>query len=60
MDDQILTPTEAAKFLQIHINTLYLLRKQGTIPCHDLPPAKEGKGSTRFLKSELIEWLKKR
>jgi len=48
---EVLTPREAADYLNIHVRTIYRLAKRG-----DIPGRKIG-GSWRFKKDVLDEWL---
>ncbi len=48
---EIMTPHEAAKYLSIHIRTIYRLAKNGEIP------ARKVGGSWRLKKGALDEWL---
>ena len=48
---EILTPRETAKYLNIHVRTIYRLVKNG-----DIPGRKVG-GSWRFRKILLDQWL---
>lgn len=51
---QVLTPKEAAKYLGVHVITIYRLIKTS-----DIPASKVG-GQWRFRKALLDEWLLKR
>jgi excisionase family DNA binding protein len=53
MENEVLTPKEAADFLKISLPTLYQLKARNKIPF-----GKVG-GQLRFIKSELVEWVKK-
>lgn len=48
---EILTPKEAALYLNVHVQTIYQLAKNGTLPGRKLG------GSWRFNKATLDEWL---
>jgi len=48
---EILTPREAAKYLSIHVRTIYRLAKNGEIPGRKIG------GSWRFKKDLLDEWF---
>jgi excisionase family DNA binding protein len=50
-DDEALTPAEAAAFLKLSQNTVYVLLAE-----RKLPGRKVG-GSWRILRSKLVEWL---
>lgn len=52
MNEEVLTAQEAADFLKVQVGYIYQLRASHRIPFHYA-----GK-TVRFLKSELIEWLK--
>ena len=52
--DEILTIKEASQFLKIGKTTLYKLARNGEIPAR-----KVGR-EWRFVKSELIKWLKEK
>jgi len=52
MNEEILTAQEAADFLKVQVGYIYQLKAQKRIPFHYA-----GK-TVRFLKTELIEWLK--
>lgn len=52
--DEIFDSKEAAKFLQMCTKTLYSCIKQHGLKAHPAPK------EYRFLKSEIIEWTKKR
>jgi excisionase family DNA binding protein len=47
----ILTPSEAALYLNVHVRTIYRLAKEGKIPGRKLG------GRWRFKKATLDEWL---
>ena len=49
---QLMTPEQAAAFLQIEINTLYVMRSQGRIPYRKVG------NRLRFDFAELVEWTK--
>ncbi|MBI5967400.1 MAG: helix-turn-helix domain-containing protein [Deltaproteobacteria bacterium] len=48
---EILTPQDAAKYLSVHVRTIYRLAKKGEIPGRKIG------GSWRFKKNTLDEWL---
>ena len=48
---EIMTPREAATYLDVHVRTIYRLAKKGEIPCRKVG------GSWRFKKDALDEWL---
>lgn len=52
MNEEILTAQEAADFLKVQVGYIYQLKADKRIPFHYA-----GK-TVRFLKTELIEWLK--
>lgn len=52
IDATVLTAQEAAIFLRISPKSLYRLTNNGLIPCRKVG------SQTRFLLSELMEWVK--
>jgi len=48
-----LTAAPAADLLQIHVEYLRKLVRDGKVPCHRFPGGRE----LRFLRDELLEWL---
>ena len=50
---QIMTPKEAAKYLGLHVVTVYRLIKKGELPCFRIG------GQWRFKKDLLDEWIEK-
>lgn len=48
---EIMTPREAAEYLNVHVRTIYRLAKRGEIP------GRKVGGSWRFKKDALDEWL---
>jgi excisionase family DNA binding protein len=48
---QIMTPKEAAKYLGLHVVTVYRLIKKGKLPCFRVG------GQWRFKKDLLDEWI---
>lgn len=52
-EDEVLTVKEAAAFLKVSIPTIYQLKARKEIPFRKIG------GSLRFLKSELIDYIKK-
>jgi excisionase family DNA binding protein len=50
---QLMTPSECAAFLQIEVNTLYVMRHQGRIPYRKVGHL------LRFDFDEIVEWTKK-
>lgn len=48
---EILTPREAAEYLNVHVRTIYRLAKTGGIP------GRKVGGSWRFMRQALDEWL---
>lgn len=50
--DEILTTREAAEFLKLSVATIYTLQREKKIPCKKIG------GQIRFVKSELIDWMK--
>jgi excisionase family DNA binding protein len=49
----VLTTAMAAELLQVHVEYLRRMVREGRIPCHRFPGGRE----MRFLRDELIEWL---
>jgi excisionase family DNA binding protein len=50
----VLTTALAAELLQVHVEYLRKLVREGKVPCHRFPGGRE----MRFLTDELIDWLK--
>jgi len=50
----VLTASMAADLLQIHVEYLRKLVRDGKVPCHRFPGGRE----LRFLRDELLEWLR--
>lgn len=48
---EVLTPREAADYLNVHVRTIYRLAKIGGIP------GRKVGGSWRFMRQALDEWL---
>ena len=49
---QLMTPEECAKFLQIEVNTLYVMKSQGRIPHRKVGHL------LRFDFAEIVEWTR--
>jgi excisionase family DNA binding protein len=49
----VLTTAMAAELLQVHVEYLRRMVREGRIPCHRFPGGRE----MRFLRDELIGWL---
>ena len=49
---QLMTPEQCAKFLQIEVNTLYVMKSQGRIPYRKVGHL------LRFDFDEIVEWTK--
>lgn len=49
----MLTAAMAADLLQIHVEYLRKLVREGKVPCHRFPGGRE----LRFLRDELLDWL---
>jgi excisionase family DNA binding protein len=49
----VLTTAMAAELLQVHVEYLRRMVREGRIPCHRFP----GGRGMRFLRDELLEWL---
>ncbi len=50
----VLNTAMAAELLQVHVEHLRRLVREGKIPCHRFPGGRE----MRFLRDELLDWLK--
>ena len=50
----VLTAALAAELLQIHVEYLRRLVREGKVPCHRFPGGRE----LRFLRDELLTWLR--
>lgn len=50
----MLTTAMAAELLQVHVEYLRRMVREGRIPCHRFPGGRE----MRFLRDELIDWLR--
>jgi excisionase family DNA binding protein len=44
----------AAELLQVHVEYLRQMVREGRVPCHRFPGGRE----MRFLRDELLDWLK--
>jgi excisionase family DNA binding protein len=49
----VLTTAMAAELLQVHVEYLRRMVREGRIPCHRFP----GGRGMRFIRDELLEWL---
>lgn len=49
----VLTAALAADLLQVHVEYLRKLVREGKVPCHRFPGGRE----LRFLRDELLTWL---
>jgi excisionase family DNA binding protein len=49
----VLTTAMAAELLQVHVEYLRRMVREGRIPCHRFPGGRE----MRFLRDELLDWL---
>ena len=49
----VLTAAMAADLLQVHVESLRRMVREGRVPCHRLPGGRE----LRFLRDELLAWL---
>ena len=49
----VLTAALAAELLQVHVEYLRKMVREGRVPCHRFPGGRE----LRFLRDELLEWL---
>ena len=50
----VLTTADAAELLQVHVEYLRKLVRDGKVPCHRFPGGRE----MRFDRDELLEWLR--
>ena len=50
----VLTTALAAELLQVHVEYLRKMVREGKVPCHRFPEGRE----MRFLRDELLDWLK--
>ena len=50
----VLTTAMAAELLQVHVEYLRRMVREGRIPCHRFPGGRE----MRFLRDELLDWLR--
>lgn len=50
----VLTAAMAAELLQVNVEYLRQMVRSGKVPCHKFPGGRE----LRFLRDELIEWLR--
>jgi excisionase family DNA binding protein len=50
--NQLMTPEQCAAFLQVEVNTLYVMKSQRRIPY------RKAGGRLRFDLNEIIEWTK--
>ena len=50
----VLTTALAAELLQIHVEYLRKMVREGKVPCHRFPEGRE----MRFLRDELLDWLR--
>jgi len=49
---RLMTPEQCATFLQVKVNTLYVMKSQGRIPY------RKAGGKLRFDFNEIVEWTK--
>jgi excisionase family DNA binding protein len=49
----VLTTALAAELLQVHVEYLRKMVREGKVPCHRFPEGRE----MRFLRDELLAWL---
>ncbi len=52
MSDRLLKASEASQLLNIHLMTLYALKRR-----HEIPFIKIGSRQTRFSRSDLKKWI---
>ena len=50
----VLTTAMAAELLQVHVEYLRKMVREGKVPCHRFPEGRE----MRFLRDELLDWLR--
>ncbi len=50
----VLTTALAAELLQVHVEYLRRMVREGRVPCHRFPGGRE----MRFLRDELLDWLR--
>jgi excisionase family DNA binding protein len=50
----VLTTALAAELLQVHVEYLRKMVREGKVPCHRFPEGRE----MRFLRDELLDWLR--
>jgi excisionase family DNA binding protein len=56
--EQLLTPQDVSKLLQIKLSTIYKWTSSGYIPCVKL--GGKVRGSVRFVRLEIMRWVRKR
>ncbi len=56
--EQLLTPQDVSKLLQIKLSTIYKWTSSGYIPCVKL--GGKIRGSVRFERFKIMRWLRKR
>jgi excisionase family DNA binding protein len=57
-NEQLLTPQEVARWLNVKLSTIYKWSAMGYIPCVKL--GGKIQGSIRFIRIEIIRWVKRR
>ena len=57
-NEQLLTPEDLSKWLNIKLSTIYKWSAMGYIPCVKL--GGKVRGSVRFVRLEIMRWVRKR
>ena len=50
----MLTSKQVAELLQVHVEYVRRMARDGRVPCHKFPGGRE----FRFLRDELLDWLR--
>lgn len=50
----VLTSRQVAELLQVHVEYVRRMAREGRVPCHKFPGGRE----LRFLRDELLDWLR--
>jgi PTS system nitrogen regulatory IIA component len=50
----VLTSKQVAELLQVHVEYVRRMARDGRVPCHKFPGGRE----FRFLRDELLDWLR--
>lgn len=56
----VLTTEEVASLLRVHRETIRRYREDEGLPAHDLSPAGAARPSWRYLRTEVLDWLRSR